>query len=103
MTNYFWLGNGQRTPEIDLHQNTFTVSQRYPSTIAPSIMMGIGLDGLNPSYEIHSITLSARSSIVSGILMPSAFAVFMLKINSSLVGCSIGRSPGLAPLNILST
>src|SRR6266571_5013032 len=52
---------------------------------------------------VHSITLSARTSIDRGILIPSAFAVFMLITSSNLVGCSIGRSPGFAPLRILST
>src|SRR5437016_5810470 len=42
----------------------------------------------------HSITLSARRRIDCGILMPSAFAVFMLITSSNLVGCSTGRSPG---------
>ena len=50
----------------------------------------------------HSITLSARTRMDCGILMPSAFAVFMLITSSNLVGCSIGSSPGLAPLRILS-
>src|SRR5262249_21776778 len=44
------------------------------------------------------ITSSARSRIESGIVMPSALAVFRLTINSNLVGCSMGRSPGFAPL-----
>jgi hypothetical protein len=34
---------------------------------------------------------------------PSVFAVFMLMINSNSVGCSTGRSAGLAPRRILST
>jgi len=51
----------------------------------------------------HSITRSARSSSVCGIVRPSALAVFMLMISSNLVGCSIGRSPALAPFRILST
>jgi hypothetical protein len=52
---------------------------------------------------LHSINLSARNMIESGIFMPSALAVFMLITSSNLVGCSIGRSPGLAPLNMRST
>jgi len=32
---------------------------------------------------------------------PSAFAVLELVTSSNFVGCSIGRSPGLAPLRIL--
>jgi hypothetical protein len=49
------------------------------------------------------ITLSARNSSACGIVRPSAFAVLRLLVNANLVGCSIGRSPGLAPFNILST
>ena len=37
------------------------------------------------------------------MVIPSAFAVFELMTSSNLVGCSIGRSPGFAPCNILST
>src|SRR5262245_5678306 len=49
----------------------------------------------------HSITSSARASTVGGISRPSAFAVLRLMISSNLVGCSIGRSAGLAPFKIL--
>ena len=48
----------------------------------------------------HSITLSARNSSVGGIDSPSAFAVLILIIKSSLVGCSTARLPGLAPFRI---
>src|SRR5438105_6956570 len=51
----------------------------------------------------HWITSSARSSIVGGIVSPSALAVLRLITNSNLVGCSIGRSPAFAPRRILST
>ncbi len=37
------------------------------------------------------------------IVTPMALAVFMFTTSSKRVGCSIGRSPGFAPLNILST
>jgi hypothetical protein len=37
-----------------------------------------------------------------GILRPRAFAVLRLMTSSNFVGWSIGRSPGLAPLRILS-
>src|SRR5262245_46450506 len=49
------------------------------------------------------ITSSARSSNDGGITRPSAFAVLRLITSSNFVGCSTGRSPGLAPLRILST
>ena len=51
----------------------------------------------------HSITSSARRSSDCGIVSPSIFAVLRLTTNSNFVGCSMGRSPGFAPLRILST
>src|SRR5260370_26235488 len=58
----------------------------------------------NESPPIHHwITSSARSSISCGMAMPSAFAVLRLITSSNFVGCSIGKSNGLAPLRILST
>jgi hypothetical protein len=52
---------------------------------------------------VYSITLSARSRIEFGILIPSVLAVFRLTTRSNLVGCSTGKSAGLAPFKILST
>src|SRR4030095_5835916 len=49
------------------------------------------------------MTWSARSSSDCGIVRPSASAVLRLMTNSNFVGCSTGRSAGLAPLRILST
>src|SRR6516162_661311 len=51
---------------------------------------------------VYSITLSARSKKDSGIVSPIAFADLRLITSSNLVGCSTGRSAGLAPLKILS-
>ena len=51
----------------------------------------------------YSITWSACSSSVLGIVNPSALAVLRLMTSSNLVGSSIGRSPGLAPLRTRST
>ena len=51
----------------------------------------------------HSITRVACTSIDCGIFLPSALAVFRLTTISNRVARSIGISPGLAPLNILST
>lgn len=51
----------------------------------------------------HSITSSARESKVGGIFKPSAEAAFKLMISSNSVACWTGRSPGFAPLSILST
>src|SRR5262245_42298159 len=48
----------------------------------------------------YSITSSARASSVAGTSMPSALAVAKLMTNSNLVGCTTGRSAGLAPLRM---
>src|SRR5215468_9545187 len=50
----------------------------------------------------YSITSSARPSSDGGIVRPRALAVLRLMTSSNFVGCSTGRSPGLAPLRILS-
>ena len=51
----------------------------------------------------HSITSSARARIICGMARPRAFAVLRLTTSSNPVGCSTGRSAGLAPFKILST
>src|SRR5262249_59559881 len=48
----------------------------------------------------HSITSSASASTFGGISRPSAFAVARLTTSSNFVGCSTGRSAGLAPLRM---
>ena len=48
----------------------------------------------------HSITSSARTKSVGGIVNPSALAVFRLITSSNLLLCWTGRSAGLAPLRI---
>ena len=58
---------------------------------------------LFPGTENHRISSSARSSTDCGIVRPRAFAVLRLITSSNLVGCSTGRSAGLAPSRILST
>jgi hypothetical protein len=51
----------------------------------------------------HSITRSACSRSDFGIVRPSLFAVLRLMTSSNFVGCSTGKSAGLAPFKILST
>src|SRR6516165_11416585 len=48
----------------------------------------------------HSITSSARCCKNHGTSSPSAFAVLRFMTRSNLVGCTTGKSPGLAPLSI---
>lgn len=52
--------------------------------------------------KTYSITRSARARIIGGIVRPSTPAVLVLITSSSFVGCSTGKSPGFAPLKILS-
>ena len=51
----------------------------------------------------HSMTSSAVASSAGGTVRPKALAVFRLMTSLKRVGCSMGRSPGFAPFNILST
>jgi hypothetical protein len=48
-----------------------------------------------PNSLDHSITSSARPSGVTGEAMPSVFAVWRLRVSSTLVDCWTGRSAGL--------
>ena len=52
---------------------------------------------------VHSMTLSASLISAGGTLMPSALAVLRLMTSSNLLGCSIGMSPGFAPLRMFAT
>ena len=61
------------------------------------------LHNIITSRKVYSTTSSAATSSVCGIVRPSSFAVLRLMTNSNLVGCSTGRSLGLAPRKILST
>ena len=51
----------------------------------------------------HSITSSARASKVAGTVTASDLAVFRFTLNTSLVDCSTGSSPGFAPFKMRST
>jgi hypothetical protein len=48
----------------------------------------------------YSITSSAVASSLSGTARPSIRAVEALMTNSNLVGCTTGKSAGLAPLRM---
>ena len=57
----------------------------------------------SPFTVFYLISLFARASTSGGIVRPICFAVLRLMISSNFVGCSTGRSAGLAPFRILST
>ena len=71
------------------------------SSSGPGGILSGAFVGMLPG--VHLITLSALASTFGGIVRPICLAVFRLMISSNFVGCSTGRSAGLAPLRILST
>jgi len=52
------------------------------------------------SPALHWIMSSAVANSVSGMVKPSALAVFRLMTSSNFVGCMTGRSEGLSPLRM---
>src|SRR5262245_43777706 len=54
----------------------------------------------NGHSRFYSITSSAKEINPEGMFTPIALAVFKLTTNSYFVGCTIGSSPGFAPLRI---
>src|SRR5262245_486489 len=81
----------------------FTSKSRQTGDI-PECPLSANSDRMHCSKQAgYSITSSARASSIGGTSKPSALAVLRLVSNSSFVDCSIGNSPGLAPLKILST
>src|SRR6516225_2113717 len=74
-------------------------SHQHADTAHPLRLLGVPGDEPAPS---HSITSSARSSMLGGTVRPSALAVFRLMISEYLVGCWTGRSAGLVPLRMRS-
>src|SRR6266851_5081161 len=93
--------NGARTPQTEwLDREIDRQRLGLLDIILCEVLQGLAGDA---GLGRHSITRSARDRMDGGIVRPSAFAVLRLMTNSNLVGCSMGRSPGLAPLRILST
>ena len=77
---------------------------RSPSTIAYCLFQPqADPPQAEPFYFCHWITLSAFISVHCGIVKPIWFAVLRLITNSNFIGCSTGRSEGLAPFRIRST
>ena len=88
---------GQRC--LDLVDQAPTLSGRQALGFFEDALEAMHLGGLQSLY----VTLSARANTLGGIVRPICFAAFRLMMNSNFVGCSTGRSAGLAPLRILST
>ena len=56
---------------------------------------------MSEACKSHRTTLSARSKIEGGSVMPRALAVLRFTTRSNVIGCWIGRSPSLPPLRTL--
>ena len=85
--------------EADDRHEKRDVFQEQPAAnfaLSGSLLPGGGL----ALQEIHSITSSARESVMRGSVRPSDFAVLRLMTNSNLVGRKTGRSAGFSPLRI---
>src|SRR4051794_17807877 len=61
------------------------------------------LDRTSFAWRTHSSTSSARASSEGGTSNPRALAVLRFITSSYLVGCSTGRSEGLAPFRTRPT
>jgi hypothetical protein len=61
-----------------------------------NIHLAVAASGL----AAYRITSSAWKRRVGGMVRPSASAVLRLMTSSNVVGCSTGRSAGLAPFRI---
>ncbi len=73
----------------------------YPISVSPCPRVALPPPPRPPA--VHWITWSARMRMVWGNVIPRALAVFVLITSSNRIGCSTGRSAGLAPFRILST
>ena len=82
------------------HSLALTPTAAHAPRLPFAMPVGIGslVGGLH-----HSMTSSARAESDGGIVRPSALAVFKFSNKSTLVDCSTGRSPGLAPARIRPT
>jgi hypothetical protein len=102
-------------PTLDIGSHINAAPQPLPKAGAERRLEAVGcrrlfgkvLASCEPAHglphNVYWITSSARIRRDGGIVIPRALAVLRLMINSNFVGCSTGRSAGLAPLRILST
>jgi hypothetical protein len=91
----------EKSEIVNSHQNGFGatsgVGEERRFGLLSHVRMEGGPEVMSGSRAGYSITRFATARTVGGISMPSDFAVLRLIISSNLVGCSIGRSAGLAP------
>jgi hypothetical protein len=90
-------GGGVFAPMVGLVYPRIVYTDLISLMCKTPLMVGV------PGVAAQRITSSAWNSSVGGIVRPRSFAVLRLMTSSNVVGCSTGRSAGLAPLRILST
>ena len=95
------FGSPARTPAyLGSHVVHGPASENLHTSGPEQVQQKACLEGRCVTY---SMTSSARARSVGGTSRPITLAVLRLMTSSSLVGNSIGRSPGLAPFRILTT
>ena len=79
-----------------------TNQQRAALTLCLMAAMSDGHNDETERAELRRVaeSIGAQGSIDAGTVIPSVRAVFALITNSNVVGCSIGKSLGLAPIRI---
>jgi len=88
------------------HKRTLSEFARcplFPQKRTSAERIGMSAKGQKRTSMAYSITSSARASTEAGTVMPSALAVLRLMLRWKSVGCSNGRSAGLAPFKMRST
>ena len=96
-----------RLPTESGHFRTHALQQLRPYSMTSLEPGETRAATLRPGFirksPLHSITLSARARMASGIVRPMAAAALRFTASSNVTGSSTGRSAGGVPLKILST
>ena len=90
----------ERTPSVGRRCS----AESHPRDLAVTCPAGARrartASGVEPDRKRHLMISSARANTGGGMVRPRALAVLRLITSSNFVGCSTGRSAGLAPLRM---
>jgi hypothetical protein len=104
-TQQNWLSMAEMVNRVDFPSPRYFRSPSESGARADMAALTLGAkSGCEQSQQgsPYSITSSARAASMGGTSRPSVLAALRLMMSVNLVGCSIGRSPALVPLRILS-
>jgi hypothetical protein len=94
---------GAKPPLLARHVWSIRTKLQIERRTRDLAMFNLAIDSkLRGCDVIYSITSSARRSTDGGTVRPRASAVLKFTTSSNFVGCSTGRSAGLAPLRTLA-